>query len=327
MALRALALSEPDSAEARPRRAGQLMAQAERLSRRDLPTQLWLVEHAVRRGNVDAALKHFDIALRTSLRTRDTIFAMLASAAASDAHIESALAASLRQRPIWALPFLAYLADQGRDPALMTNYSVGLLDVHRPEELKLVNSTIVRLGELQKYDLAWTLYSHWGLNRRPRGDGALVQNGGFENSRTFAPFGWALTEDSDLWAARERDPNGKGTVLRVGSRDGRSGSAARQLIKLTPGSYRLRARFGDIAGPERSWPTVTVACATGPIGNSLATMRPAAARPGPTTIEARFTVPPGCQFQWIGISVRAPDVDSDTQPWIDDVSVSSSAIR
>ena len=63
-------------------RARRLFALSDRLSRRSLPTRLWLIQDAVDRGNVAGALRNFDIALRTTTDAQPILFPVLAKAAA-----------------------------------------------------------------------------------------------------------------------------------------------------------------------------------------------------------------------------------------------------
>lgn len=50
----------------KPGQARQLFHWSDRLSRRSLPTRLWLIQDAVDHGDVTGALRDFDIALRTT---------------------------------------------------------------------------------------------------------------------------------------------------------------------------------------------------------------------------------------------------------------------
>ena len=64
----------------RPGQGEALFHFASSLSRRDVPTQLWLIEDAVRKNDIPGALSHYDAALRSSLASQQ-ISAATSSAA------------------------------------------------------------------------------------------------------------------------------------------------------------------------------------------------------------------------------------------------------
>src|SRR5262249_7177342 len=67
------------------------------ISRRSLPTRLWLIQRSVDHGDVAGALENFDIALRTSTAAPDALFPVLATAS-SDPGLAQPLA-RLLDRP------------------------------------------------------------------------------------------------------------------------------------------------------------------------------------------------------------------------------------
>ena len=88
-------------------RARRLFALSDRLSRRSLPTRLWLIQDAVDRGNVAGALRNFDIALRTTTDAQPILFPVLAKAAA-DQTLTNALARALDRPSDWRLMFVEW---------------------------------------------------------------------------------------------------------------------------------------------------------------------------------------------------------------------------
>ncbi|RYE93442.1 MAG: hypothetical protein EOO77_45485, partial [Oxalobacteraceae bacterium] len=82
---------------------------AEQLSRRDLLTQLWAIEYAVSQGDVEGALRHYDIALRIKPAMWELLFPVLAAAASQNA-IQQELVTTLASRPPWADGFINYAA-------------------------------------------------------------------------------------------------------------------------------------------------------------------------------------------------------------------------
>ena len=91
---------------------------AQRLSRRDLSSELWLIEDAVRRGDVAEALRHYDIALRTQAGATDILYPVLARASVDPA-IMPLLADRLLARPPWTDSFVVFLANATDQPAMV----------------------------------------------------------------------------------------------------------------------------------------------------------------------------------------------------------------
>ena len=115
-AMRTIALGyalQDNIAKARPafRVAGQL-------SKRDAPTNIWLIEDAVQRDSVPDALALFDRSLRVEDNLRPVLFPVLASAL-SDPVIAKAAVPIFEARPVWARFFVKYAMDEGNAaPAL-----------------------------------------------------------------------------------------------------------------------------------------------------------------------------------------------------------------
>ena len=89
----------------------RLFDYAQRLSRRDIRTQLWAIEDAVARDDIPAALHHYDIALRTIPMASDLLFPILAGALDQSA-IRTNIVLTLRQQPTpqWGPKFISFLS-------------------------------------------------------------------------------------------------------------------------------------------------------------------------------------------------------------------------
>jgi hypothetical protein len=102
--LRALDLAiSGKTAEAR-----KLFQLSGQLSRRSLPTRLWLIQDSVDRGNVAGAIDNFDIALRTTTDAQPILFPVLARASA-DPTLTGPLAALLDRPSDWRQMFLEWV--------------------------------------------------------------------------------------------------------------------------------------------------------------------------------------------------------------------------
>lgn len=127
-------------------------------------------------------------------------------------------------------------------------------------------------------------------------EGSLVYDAGFAAPGAPPPFNWTLTT-SNVGLA-ERQPGGRLHALFYGNVDG---VLAKQLVVLTPGTYRLAMNIvGSPAHAETlSW---DVRCdrSAEPLANAAVAD---IAKAGWT-----FTVPANCPAQWLELSGRSADV-------------------
>lgn len=315
-AFRALALATAEPGQPSPQ-AEQLMTLAQRVSRRDQATQLWLADRAARRRDAAALMRHFDIALRTTSRSRETLLAALV-AASRDPMITPAVTQALAERPNWWLQFMSAAIATGT-PDQVLHFARGRLNPAVPQERAMIRSVIEALSAARAYDFAWQIY---GEALGVAGAGALrqtVRNGGFEAAPDFAPFEWTLNANAEREASREARPDGAGAALRLSAESDSRGDAATQLLHLPPGSYRLRLEIGQVADNREERPQIVVRCATG--DRVLGAAAPQTAGPGPFALQAQFQVPPDCLWQWLAVQVSGSASDADSGAWIDNVTI------
>jgi hypothetical protein len=319
VAVRALALTEPAEPGTARARAARAMEQAQRLSRRDQPSLLWLIQNDLRSGDRRSALRRLDVALRSSSASnRDTLFGLVSTMSA-DSQIANALAARLAARPRWAAGLLNYMITSGGDPQRTAAFVQKYARMTLPEDRALVRALLERLDALGEYPVAWRVYSGFGLNQRA---GQYVQDPGFELANGYLPFAWRLADDPRLSATRLATPGGgKGLVLAVSAESGRSGEVARQLLRLPNGAYELSAAAGRVATSASERPAISVRClANG--SEPLIVLRPAASGAGRQGLRGHFVVDRGCEFQWLAVTLSS-GLDADAEAWIDDVKVTT----
>lgn len=299
--------------------ARRLLAQSQTLSRRDRLAHVWLIGDYERRGDIGGMVRQFDIALRTSVRSRALLFPALVSATA-DPRVVAPLARTLEGRPDWWLDYMEELAEAGPDPRTTTALSLRLLDPAVPEQRRVVERLLGRLADAGEYDLAWRVYSRAKAGRPDMR--ALVRNGGFESADGDAPFDWAMTSEADLAALREGRRDGRGNALSLIAYNGRSGEVARQLLRLAPGNYQLRFEAGGVPADLLDRPRVAIVCAR-EMGRELVTVRPAVPTSQAAVAGARFVIPRECSWQWITIFLSGSGPAPETNPWIDNISITA----
>jgi hypothetical protein len=296
-------------------RARALIIHSEQLSRRDLPTQLWLIEDLVRRNDIRGALLHYDIALRTSKRAPEVLFPVLASAI-SDKPVRDQLIPLLDRRPPWRRDFILFAVDKSPVPEALADLLFSAARSGRPLDPDAAVLLVTRLVTAGKMDVAWRLY---GATIGTGPSERLVRNGGFESRSDGTSFDWVLTDEYDVWAKRAGAPSG-GLRLELGSGGGAGGSVARQLLKLEPGQYELGLKAGRIEDQPPAQVNVVITCA--PEGHQLQRipLRTDTISGGATQV--RFTVPKDkCPAQWLLFDLRGDEEPLERAAWVDSVSV------
>jgi tetratricopeptide (TPR) repeat protein len=311
VALRTLGLAA--EADGRPTDALHLIGLADALSRRDLPTQLWLITHAIHSGDFEAAVAHFDIAMRTSSWSKEQLIPLLVSAT-EDERVLPPLSRLLARNPSWKVGFLSQLAALGPRPDHTVRLTHGRLDPAIPEEREAIKSLIIHLASVGQFDLAWDIYhdaSRWA-------DAASLRNGNFEVPDRYPPFDWSLAEDPDLSALRISRPDGApGNALSLIAQNNRAGDVARQVIRLAPGAYRLEFDVGAVPTNVGERPVFSLNCAVR--SEQILAFPLSAAREAPQRVSGTFTVPAGCSWQWFSISVGDSGSSATVSPWIDNI--------
>ncbi|RYD48773.1 MAG: hypothetical protein EOP60_15065, partial [Sphingomonadales bacterium] len=154
-AVRTLALVN----DAKGDRAGawRLLNRAEALSRRDLLTQLSIIEYLSAAGDVDGTLRHYDVAMRASRASREILIPILIDAANDPALVDPIAKLVAQRPPQWWMDYMLPLVGGG--PLAGASRIAGqVLDAKVPAERELLVSMLDRLEETKEFDLAWALY-------------------------------------------------------------------------------------------------------------------------------------------------------------------------
>ncbi|WP_137899199.1 hypothetical protein [Sphingomonas sp. 2SG] len=221
-------------------KAQQHFRYATTLSRRNLQAQLWMIEDSITRQDIAGALRHYDIALRTSAPAPELLYPVLASALSAP-EVRTALARTLLTRPAWAPNFIGYAAGNAPDPRAAASLFVAL---QRHGMIVPQNVHAVTLDRLLSQDLleeAWRYY-------------AAVRPGSSRHRSRDPQFGMLLTEPSvfdwvpvttgGITAAIQQ--NGSGGIFVFAAPPSVGGTALRQYQMLPPGDYGMTGRSIDI---------------------------------------------------------------------------------
>lgn len=291
--------------------ARRLFSYAQRLSRRALEVQLWAIEDAVARNDVEGALHHYDIALRTSGRGANVLVPVLASAA-SDPVIRIALVRTLAAEPNWGESFLTYIADRGTDPLATADLFQRLrrADVHVPESAR--PPIVSALLQDNKFDQAWQYY----VSEVGGGDRRFSRDPSFA-STTSSPtlFDWRIVNEGGVSTSIQRDGN-RG-LFEFSVPAGIGGALVEQVQILPPGTYLLSGsarRFEPAGGAMPYW---VLLC--GRQGRELGRVElPRSPNPA-GEFSGTLIVPTGCPMQVLALIARATDGSSGLSGQIDRV--------
>lgn len=295
----------------RAREATALIHYSDQISRRDLSTRLWLIEERVQANDVDGALRDFDIALRTTDQAAPVLLPILVSAAQTD-NIAQRLKLLLRSAPPWRQAFFEQLVQTSRSRSRAVYLAQGQLDLSNPFDRNIARAAFSRFLRENDPAQAFALYDVIPAVS-PAARAALVRDGSFDHDGELPPFDWQLTADENLAGMRQGRPNEtNNAALFIYSQSGHTGDVARQLLRLGPGRYQLRAQVGSLPQGTQGQPTLRVECTSG--------MRLFGASFRETGAGQTFTVPGNCQFQWLVIAGGGVEGDQ-ALPWIDDIAI------
>lgn len=258
---------------------------AERVSRRDLATQLALIEHSALKGDAIAALRHYDRALSVQPDADAQLFPVLARALGHE-DIRQGLTAYI-QRP-WFTRFVYRALALGADPAAfgaLVNAAGSRLDTAL--RAQLTSETINSLIDQEDFAAARRFAS--SLRNVPAG---ILDQAGFSQAAydpRLGVLGWQLADNETVSA---NAANSGEIALMIASN--RSGEVARRLTLLSQGTYRIRQRLiyeNDVPRARLTW---EVRC----VGNTSKPVLWREVMPAENGIrEAKLEVPAGCSGQ------------------------------
>lgn len=273
----------------------RLFNYAQGLSRRDFQTQLWFIEDAVMRGDVPSAIRHYDIALRTSRSASAILYPILASAL-SETAVRSNLIAALAKNPGWEPGFIAHAIGSDTDPRnvakLLTEMRIAGIAVSPEASASLIN----RLLLIGAVDDAWRYYASLrpGI-RRDRSRDPRFANRPVSASR----FDWVATNDNDIAVSIQRSD--AGGLVELSAPAGRKGTLLAQVQMLSPGAYRFSAESTGINQPEESLPYWALTCQD---GRELGRVVLPSSGQRMVSMAGGFRVPTGCPVQTLALVAR-----------------------
>ncbi len=274
--------------------ARRFFVQAQRQSRRDLRTQLWMIEDAVERGRIAEALKQYDITLRVSPELGELLYPVLAKAGTEPA-IRHALVETLAGRPSWGESFLSYASRNAPDPHATATLFLELgrrgVSIPQPSRAAVVDALIAA----GRVDEAWRYYAldRPGVDRRRSRDPRFTAELAMPSQ-----FDWVAIDNAGATTSIGEGVADFTAPASIG------GPLLRQVQILPPGTYRLAGRSEGVDQAPQSRPYWTLQCQD---GRELGRVLLPASADAKAPFEGTFSVPAGCPVQTLVLVAQASD--------------------
>jgi hypothetical protein len=264
---------------------------AQKLTRRDLSTQLWAIEDAVARNDISGALDQYDITLRTEQGASDLLIPVLVNAI-GEPLVRQKLVQLLAKHPPWANDFVDHAAAASSNPqatiALLNSMRQAHVQVPALASARVIDALVAR-GDT---NTAWQYYAslHPGANRQTSRDTRFTMKQGASTR-----FDWKPADDADLTVSLETSE--KGGRFDFATSPGAGGPVLRQMQVLPQGDY-LIGGGASIEQANVQPPYWLLACVD---GRELGRINIARAA---SRFEGRVRVPSDCPVQELSLVVR-----------------------
>ncbi len=291
--------------------ARRLFAYAERLSRRELQTQLWAIEDGVGRSDIPAILYNYDIALRTSRNASEVLFPILASAL-GDPEIRGALVKTMIGRPLWGPSFINFASANASSEAATSLFrSLSRAGVPITDEPRArVVTSMIKQGHVNE---AWAYYVTFrqGANRQSSRDPRFMAN-----IASPTPFDWVPANDDGITTSIQR--NGTLGVFDFAAPSSVGGALLRQVQVLPPGKYALVGHSMALDQEPNVRPYWSLTCAD---GRELGRFELPNSTQGNGQFRGLFSVPSNCAVQTLMLVARPVDSVNGLTGQIDHVMI------
>lgn len=271
---------------------------AQKLSRRDIRTQLFMIEDAVERNDIPGAVHQYDIALRVKPPLGGMLYPVLVSAS-EDPAIRRELVKTLLGKPLWGEGFIYFAAKHGTNPrataALFRDLRHAGVEIPEVARSNAINALIAG-GQTNE---AWSYYTTFspGADRRRSRDPRFAAS-----LEAPSQFDWTPIDDgSGLTASIQDGMFDFAAPASVG------GPMLQQLQLLPPGTYRLSGHSIGIEQAAGALPYWTLRCQN---GRDLGQVEVPNSSVANGNFTGTFSVPANCPVQTLMLTARASDAVS-----------------
>lgn len=284
----------------------ELLYLADRVSRREIATQLLLLNISAQTGEARAAIRHYDAVLATTPALRNQLIGILANAASDPEIFEELLSYADRA---WFVDLVEAAASQtgGVRVALSLAKRTKLLTSPNSRD-RLAPRLIEALISAGQYAQAYGIAKSIG---HPRWDDIGFSEASLDTR--LGGFAWQIVQSPTV-SAEWRAP----TSLSILVEPGRLVPVAKRITSLTPGSYQVKLQL-EAPSPPGAQTQWTIRCE-----DVAATPIKAIIIPAPQRLETivePITVPQNCPFQEWDLWAAAADAQMPSQTLLSWLSV------
>jgi hypothetical protein len=279
------------------KRAREFFVYAQKLSRRNLITQLWSIEDAVSRDDIPGALRWYDATLRTTRRMDEVLFPILVRAS-EDRAIQRELVRTLQRSPIWGEGFIKYAAGNGPYPLVTVRLFQRLRQagVSLPESAKI--GVIDALARKRFYREAWSFYA----TIRPQANRLRSRDPAFSAQlQEPAQFDWVAVNSGDVSTSIQDN------AFNFAVQSSAGGALLWQKQVLDPGRYRLSGSVADLEFQVGAAPYWTLTCEDERVLGRLSLPQ---SRGRTVAFAATFQVPADCPVQTLTLIGQPSDASA-----------------
>ena len=297
-----------------------LLARSGELSRRNSLLNEEQIRAAALRGDDGAFFRWLSRSVLTNNDLGAAYVGAMAEATAKDGAVE-ALTPVIGQAPSWSESYWRQVIQ--RPASLINAAKLRAAVAQKPWRQTTVSrwDRYLSMGLTNRgdFDAARALYKGLGLAREGR-SANLVSDGGFGRQPQLPPFDWQLAVSGTLGASID-DKNKSLLVSAIG---GARGFAARQLVSLSPGNYRLGWSLSASMPIAPSTLLARIKCAEqGVKGIPIQTVPFVAGKHS-----ASISVPEStCRWYWLSIDAVLPDDSAGIDVYFRNISLAPAAGR
>jgi hypothetical protein len=285
------------------RRAQWLMQASSRVTRRDLGTQVWLVNDAVRRQDLHGVMFHFDAALSTDSDSYEFLFPNMIKVLPFP-QFRAELVPLVRARRPWVPSFIGYAISYAPSAVPVTTLIEETGKLPNAREMRPMLSSLlgklVAEGQVQRA----RKFAVGVLGADPE----VLEQAGFSEKtvdQDFAPLTWQLTEGADESAFLDRDGQ-----IEIRASTDRWSPAASRVFTEQPGTYQIEFSSlapGEGAAASTLWEATCVAEGK----KVLLYHKEFASSETPPTWHDQLAIPQKCNGVRIDVSAKSDSVGSD----------------
>lgn len=283
------------------RRADLLLAEAVHLNPRSRQALILRLDRQLRQNQIGDAAVTVAVLSRLLPQAGPLLVSQLAGIA-TDPQVRSALARVVENDPGLRSQLLEALAREGADPEAIFALAGPLKPVtagKAPAWQSLMLNALVSRGDVAQARAAWARLT--GVTR----DADAIYDADFTGRPGPPPFNWQFEASGEGFAEFNRSAPG----LYIEYYGRRNAALGKQLLTLSPGSYKLAFEVQGSGAGEGGVVAWSVACVPG--GQSLVSLPITGGDPAARSFSAAFTVPAGCAGQWLRLTGTEAEFPKD----------------